>query len=346
MHALVTNMAPYYQNQHERQVVGLDGPDLAGQRRRQLLARARDTPRDSIQQFDSTRFHVASESSPGAYYKIDLNRSACSCRDFPRSRFCKHLAAIYVHFPQLCTEESGSPINLGIGGASNAPQCVPTLNVRRSSSQQESVQKLKQEIKLLSQELDKIGEIPNESTPAVMEAFRLVKYSLTAAIASTQDSRALPNREVSPPNQNSWTETAERMGCKRAPKQRLPGEHGLTKRSIGAPKGKRKCLYTDPYAAGERPGKRAKPDALSAEANARARAPQIPPPPNALPFPTVLPHAPPFASTSAVIACSPGPSSMFSGAFLPTPNSPTAHTFPPGLGNLHVLGNAHVRKAA
>ena len=337
-------MVPYYQNWHKRQAVGLEGPDLAGQRHRQLLAGARGTSRDSIQQFDSTRFHIASASRPGAYYEIDLNRS-CNCPDFPRIRFCKHLATINVHFPHLCTKDNNPPIDRGIGGASNAPQCVPTPDVCRSSSPQESLQKLKQEIKLLSQELDKIGDIPDESAPDVVEAFRSVKYSLTAAIASTQGSRALPNREVSPPNQNSWTETAERMGCKRAPKRRLPGEHGLTERSIGAPR-KRKCLYVDPYAGGERSGRCAKPDALSAEANARARALQIPRPPNTLPSPNVLPPGFPSASTSDVIACVPGPSTMLSGAFSPTPKPSTAHTFPPGPGNLHALGNTHVPKVA
>ena len=346
LNELVTNMVPYYQSRHARQVVGLEGPDLAGQRRRQLLARARGTSRDSIQQFDSKHFHVASDSHPGAYYEIDLNRSTCNCPDFPRIRFCKHLAAISVHFPKLCTEEASPPIDLDIGGSSNPSQRVPTSVVCRSSSPKESLQTLKEEIKLLSQDLDKIGDLSDESALAVMKAFRSAKYSLTAAIATAQGSHALPNREVSPPNQNSWTETAERMGCKRAPKRRLPGEHGLTERSIGAPKGKRKCLYTDPYAGGERSGKRAKPDALSAEANARARAPQFLPPCTALPFPSLLPPAPSFASTPDTIACAPGPSPLFSGAFSFTPNPSTAYTFPPGPGNLHALGDAHVSRGA
>jgi hypothetical protein len=87
----------------------------------------------------------------------------------------------------------------------------------------------------------------------------------------------------------------------------------------------------------ERSGKRAKPDAMSAEANARARALHIPRPPNTLPSPNVLPPGSPSASTSDVIACAPGPSTMPSGAFSPTPKPSTAHTFPPGPGNLHAL---------
>ena len=54
--------------------------------------------------------------------------------------------------------------------------------------------------------------------------------------------------------------------------QRLPGERGLSERSIGVTKGKRRRIHDDPYAGGERSGKRAKPDAVSAKANANARA--------------------------------------------------------------------------
>src|SRR5882762_6605813 len=46
---------------------------------------------------------------------------------------------------------------------------------------------------------------------------------------------------------------------------------GLTEKAIGATKGKRCRVYTDPYAGGERPGKLAKPDAVGATANRRAR---------------------------------------------------------------------------
>ena len=337
-------MVPYYQNRHARQIVGLEGPDLAGQRHRQLMTGARGTTRDSIQQFDCTQFHVASESQPGAYYEINLDRSTCNCPDFPRSRFCKHLAAINVHFPHLCKQESGPPSDPDFGGLLDQPECVPTPEVRRTSSPQESLQKLMQDIKLLSHQLDdKISDLTDESAPAVMEAIRSVKYSLTAAIASTQGSRALPDKEDVPPNQNSWTETAERMGTKRAPKRcRLPDEHGLTARSIGVPKGKRKRLYTDPYAGGGRSGTHAKPDALSAAANARARARSPVPapnaPPNSLPFPTAFPPSP-AVFPLAPAACTPGSSMPFPGnfGFIPGPSASCA--LPPAPGISHGPGN-------
>ena len=59
----------------------------------------------------------------------------------------------------------------------------------------------------------------------------------------------------------------------------------LTEQCIGAVKGKRRRNDPDPYAAGERSGKRAKPDALSAAANERARAAAPPPLSAAVDFP-------------------------------------------------------------
>ena len=286
------------------------------------MAGARDVSRDSIQQFDSAHFHVASISQPGTYYEIDLNRSICNCPDFPRSRFCKHLAAIHVHFPLLCTERK-PPIDPEFWGE---PERVPTPEVHRTSSPQGSLQKLGQEIKLLSKQLDdKIAGLTDESAPAVMAAARSVRYSLTAAIASTQGTHALPDKEPVPPNQHSWPETAEQMGVKRAPKCRLPGERGLTERSIGARKGKRKT-YADPYAGGERSGKRAKPDAQSATANARARPPPMPSPPNALPSPNAPPfvHAPAFPRNPIL-----GTSAFFSDAFPSSPGPSTPRAPPP-----------------
>ena len=61
------------------------------------------------------------------------------------------------------------------------------------------------------------------------------------------------------------------MGIKWAPKcKRLPKERGLTEQCIGVTKGKCCHVHSDPYAGGERLGKRMKPDALSATANACA----------------------------------------------------------------------------
>ena len=296
-------MAPHYEGRHARQNVGLEGPDLAGQRRRELLANARDISIDGILPFNLTQFHVASQSRPGSYYAIDLDRAYCDCMDFPKAQFCKHIAAVYVHFPHLAPNDIGYTII-----PSEATQDTVKPHARKP---EESLQSLTQDIAILSQVLisgharDQSSDGPSESS--AMEAFRLAKHSLTAAIASTRGTSALPEKEWIAPNQKSWPETAERMGVKRAPtRKRLPEERGITERAIGAAKGKRQRIHQDPYAGGERSGKRAKPDALSAEANARARAnaaasPMIPIPPSQVP----QVRAPDSSLTSSLVSHAP-----------------------------------------
>ena len=142
-------MVPYYQNRHERQVVGLEGLDLTRQRQQQLLSSAKETSIDSIQQFDDITFHVALESQPGSYYEINLHRGTCNCPDFPRVRYCKHLAAISVHFPHLCTQDKSlrDPV---FWAAPKTPERVHNPEVSQASSTQGSVQKLMEDINSLS----------------------------------------------------------------------------------------------------------------------------------------------------------------------------------------------------
>ena len=138
-------VVPYYQNWHECQIIRLEGPDLARQQQQQLLSSARDTSSDSIQQFDDIMFHVASESWPGSYYEINLHQGTCNCPDFLRARFCKHLAAISLHFPHLCTQEKPSRAPV-FWGAPNPPERVRDPEVSWASSPQGSLQKLMEDV--------------------------------------------------------------------------------------------------------------------------------------------------------------------------------------------------------
>jgi hypothetical protein len=107
VHTLVNSMEPDYQAWHRRQIVGLEGPNLIGQQCQEILASAKEISHDSIQSFDHTQFHVVSQSRSGPFYIVDLNNQSCRCIDFPRINFCKHIAAVYAHFPHLCPEEGG-----------------------------------------------------------------------------------------------------------------------------------------------------------------------------------------------------------------------------------------------
>jgi len=141
----------------------------------------------------------------------------------------------------------------------------PPPSTPESDANEEHVVLLK-DITALCQQLMAVSD---EATPDV-QTLESVKFSLNAAIALANRTRAFPEKENFNPNQKTWAEMAERMGAWKAPR-RKPGPVGgnTTERCIGATKGKRR-KYSDPYAAGERSGKRAKPDVVSATANDRA----------------------------------------------------------------------------
>jgi hypothetical protein len=194
---LVNEMVPHFEARHERQVIGVEGDDLVEQRRQEILERAEAIALDSIQPFDDIHFHVASISCPGEFYTIDLARQICDCKDFHRIDFCKHIAAIYLHFPHLCPE---------VGSQTNAPHPQEDLNLSQGPSRpHDEIDTLKHEITSLSQTLAVQGPT-GSAPPAVIEAFRSAKHSLTAAIACSQDSRALPEKDSIAPNQKTWTD--------------------------------------------------------------------------------------------------------------------------------------------
>jgi len=267
---LVKGMVPWYEDKDKRQNIGLEGKDLAAERRQELLECAAEIPSESIQNFDGTLFHVASKSRPGLYHAVDLHRSTCECEDFPRIRFCRHIAAVLFHFPELSPQEpnsnSGSPPGLSPEGTESL-SCPQRVHAHRP---QDTLQVLTQDITMLSHTLaatqaaqaqSQSAESTAARSTAAIEAARSAKYSLSAAIAATQGNAPLPNPDVIARNHKSWTETAKQMGVtKRA---RPAEDSGITARCIGVVKGKRRRIHNDPYAGGERSGKRAKPDACS-----------------------------------------------------------------------------------
>jgi len=139
----------------------------------------------------------------------------------------------------------------------------------------EEILTLTRKIILLSQNLA-TKKIDQSHYPAVIEAIRSAKYSLAVANASAEGTSALSDKKFIAPNQNSWSETAACMGVKWPPKRKcLPKERGLTEQAISVTS-RRRCTNNDPYGAGQRSGMRAKPDALSTDANRCAQG--IPPP--------------------------------------------------------------------
>src|SRR5260221_2275632 len=208
---------------------GIEGPDLEGARRQKIQASARNISPDSIHQVSGYAFLVASESQLGRYYRIDLTQSTCDCDNFLRIRYYKHIAAIYVHFPQLCPKES-SPSEIP------EPPCAPDPPQRAPRSDEDSADILLEDINALSQQLNAVTDRSNQD----LQALKSVRHSLRAAIASANGSWPLPEKDVFPPNQKTWAETAERMGARKAPKRKHgPVGRNTMEECISAVKSKR-----------------------------------------------------------------------------------------------------------
>ena len=285
---------PDFQIQHERQAIRLEGLGLGDKHRQQILASARNIPLDSIHQVNDSELFVASESYPGHRYLVDLSDSTydCDCNDFPRIRFCKHIAAVNIYFPELFLEpeRTSAPKIPERAPIQDQPQITPESDVDKRVVLLKDLNALCQQLMTVSD-----GAAPD------VEALKSVKFSLNAAICSANGAWALPEKDDFNPNQKTWAETAKCMGVQKVPRQK-PGPVGgnTTERCIGATKGKH-CKYSDPYAAGKRSGKRAKPDAVStaAAANDCARA-TVPAPP----LPCAAALAPTCATPSAAVASS------------------------------------------
>ena len=323
MCTLVENFLPSFKFTHLWQLAGIYSPNLEKSRRLQIEATARNMSPDSIHHLGSTKFNVASESHPGHHYLIDLNTSTCVCEDFPRIQFCKHIGAIHEHFPPLASKRSSHskiPEHVRIPAPAPAPaqpQHTP------GPEEIKSVDILLKDINALCQQLSNLGD----RSTADLKALKHIKYSLKAVIALANRSRPLPEKDIFNPNQKTWAKTAKHMGTRKPPKRKHgPADENNAEQSIGPVKGKRARKYTDLYAGGERSGKRAKPDTVSATADERART-------AVRAVPLHAPHAPmlapacvsPSAATAGSAACYStcgNPSAAVPFAFLPPSAAP------------------------
>ncbi len=96
IHLLAREYLPEIEHRHKRQRLGMEGPNLAEERRQQILSRAPETPLAKIKKIDDLHFEVQSSNTLKCY-QIDLSTKVCNCSDFPNISLCKHIAAI-VHF--------------------------------------------------------------------------------------------------------------------------------------------------------------------------------------------------------------------------------------------------------
>jgi hypothetical protein len=305
----------------------MQGLNLADKRRKEILTRAPETPLDRIKEIDKSHFEIQSARS-GKTYQVNLLTYTCTCLDFPRIQLCKHIAAT-VHFfgGGLERPEHGprAPVNTSEPDVPKSPaQTDGGANSRASR-----FKSISNEIFRLSLEILEMA--PGDPDPEMVKSLKMVQSQLNAVRLSMNDSdngSRLPEKEKVGPNQLSWPPTAACMGVKRGKKRQGKADSALTAEHIGVPK--RKRTNDDPYGAGEDSGKRAKPDAVSAAANARARAAEErkalkaadPPPLECPPPPASLPtRLPPGPASYAQLHPMHAPA-VYSPAHFPLPSVP------------------------
>ena len=313
-------MLPAYEDRHKRQILGMQGPDLAEKRRKEILSRAPETPLERIKQIDQSRFEVQSMSSEKKY-EVNLLTYVCTCINFPRIQLCKHVAATIHFFGGLEGLGPQAPLN------ASASELVPKSSAQPNGSAGNT--KSRASVISIIKDIIRLGEeflelAPDD--PETVKSLQMTRSQLNAARLSVNDSRSrLPEKEQIAPNQLSWPPTAARMGVKRGEKRRGKVDSAHTAEHIGVPKRKRPT--DDPYGAGEQSGKRAKPDAISSAANARARAaeerkqakasePPLRAPPASLPT-HLSPSAAPYAQVHPMHA-----PAMYSHMHFPVPPVP------------------------
>src|SRR5260370_15518702 len=93
IHTVVIQYFPHLEIRLKRQERGMEGAHLAETRHRQILTRAPKTPLENIRKNDDLHFDVQSSNS-NKIYKVNLGTTSCDCRDFPRIRIGKHIAAV------------------------------------------------------------------------------------------------------------------------------------------------------------------------------------------------------------------------------------------------------------
>jgi hypothetical protein len=239
IHVLTEKAIPHFIARHRRQAYGFEGPDLELRKRIKIEERAKAISIADITALDNI-FRVQSHSDPHIQYEVDITSYFCTCLSFSAIRFCKHMCAVQHHFPETIHLIPTSSLSIVREPPSDEDQGVVTIPASSPSIDDGSDSDIVQEIGLKLQEL--ANRFHFNPPKYLTETLETLHMQLDTAISESRMSSqlVLPSKQKVAPNQHSWPETAAVMGV--------------------AIKSKRKT-HTDPYSGGERPGKKAKPDA-------------------------------------------------------------------------------------
>ena len=205
VHTLVDEMLPYYETHHNSQELGFDGSNLAQKRCKEIFARTPEIEANSIRAAEDDCYYVQSAMDPSRSYLVGLTTRSCDCPDWPRVRLCKHVTGVAHFFGKLDqfadqdTESVPAPQTIhlegSVGGSGDA--CSNGTSIL-------------EKVIAVSKEFLSDG-VP--SSPGTVRSLQSVEAHLTAVYQTSRSPESpLPPKENVPPNQHTWTETAQRMG--------------------------------------------------------------------------------------------------------------------------------------
>ncbi|KZP22578.1 hypothetical protein FIBSPDRAFT_657372, partial [Athelia psychrophila] len=199
-------VVPYFHAKHYRQLWGFEGPDLEGKRRDTINKLAQSIPPEHVEEVDEEgQYLVCSQSSPGHKYTVDIDDYTCDCDSYPLIDFCKHLAAVQLHFFEgvevrdlaslfIPTKPSADPLT-----ASRQPLREPSTTPPPVISD-------------ISDRLQRLAIRYLASPPSILsDCLRRLDTLLDRALAECGQSQVLPAPQRIVPNQHSWPETAATM---------------------------------------------------------------------------------------------------------------------------------------
>ena len=115
---------------HYRQDLGFDGLNIEMKQHMKIKLDAKTIPPDDITKFELDdepgQFLVQSQSNPNYTYHIDIISYTCDCPVLPLVSYCKHLAAVSLHYYDEPKNQPLEDLWTHTGTPPNTkPSCVP-----------------------------------------------------------------------------------------------------------------------------------------------------------------------------------------------------------------------------
>ena len=208
IHMLVKEFLPDIEHHHKRQTLGMEGPNLAEKRRREILTRAPETPVEKIKKIDDLHFEVQSSNSL-KYYQVDLSTITCTCNDFPNIRLCKHIAAIVHFFGGADLGPLPPPDRSDGNGSGSAKNRSPGQPVGHSADDNAAASILSAANRIMSLSQQLMTNVPRDAKFA--KSLNVIQSQLSALVllaTTAENGSQLPEIEYIAPNQHSWPKTA------------------------------------------------------------------------------------------------------------------------------------------